>query len=208
MSVDLYSIIIPYVLFQPFVVIVSYRRSRTSVEEYGGNEDFAWKYDSSAIVIKVENMLVCCEKVCMRPVEMECILMVTDDLFWKFEQLLNGWFCTTCQLSKVLIALHFTPLLNRHNFATRITSFVSDCFDHSSATTEVLFLFSPLFRTYNYVIWLSWLSYCWVALVVCHFCAIQFYIIIRVRSEFSLVASCVLLKYTRTDDVNWWRDLI
>ena len=28
------------------------------------------------------------------------------------------------------------------------------------------------------------------------------YIIIRVRSAFSLVASCVLLKYTRTDDVN------
>ena len=34
------------------------------------------------------------------------------------------------------------------------------------------------------------------------------YIIIRVHSAFSLVASCVLLKYTRTDDVNWWRDLI
>ena len=32
--------------------------------------------------------------------------------------------------------------------------------------------------------------------------------IIRVRSAFSLVASCVLLKYTRTNDVNWWRDLI
>ena len=31
---------------------------------------------------------------------------------------------------------------------------------------------------------------------------ILFYIIIRVRSAFSLVASCVLLKYTRTDDVN------
>ena len=30
----------------------------------------------------------------------------------------------------------------------------------------------------------------------------RFYIIIRVRSVFSLVASCVLLKYTRTDDVN------
>ena len=28
------------------------------------------------------------------------------------------------------------------------------------------------------------------------------YIIIRVHSAFSLVASCVLLKYTRTDDVN------
>ena len=28
------------------------------------------------------------------------------------------------------------------------------------------------------------------------------YIIIRVHSVFSLVASCVLLKYTRTDDVN------
>ena len=28
------------------------------------------------------------------------------------------------------------------------------------------------------------------------------YIIIRVRSAFSLVASCALLKYTRTDDVN------
>jgi hypothetical protein len=25
------------------------------VEEYGGNEDFAWKFDSSAIVIKVKN---------------------------------------------------------------------------------------------------------------------------------------------------------
>ena len=31
---------------------------------------------------------------------------------------------------------------------------------------------------------------------------IIYYIIIRVRSAFSLVASCVLLKYTRTDDVN------
>ena len=31
---------------------------------------------------------------------------------------------------------------------------------------------------------------------------IVYYIIIRVRSAFSLVASCVLLKYTRTDDVN------
>ena len=31
---------------------------------------------------------------------------------------------------------------------------------------------------------------------------IYLYIIIRVRSAFSLVASCVLLKYTRTDDVN------
>ena len=30
----------------------------------------------------------------------------------------------------------------------------------------------------------------------------KFYIIIRVHSAFSLVASCVLLKYTRTDDVN------
>ena len=30
----------------------------------------------------------------------------------------------------------------------------------------------------------------------------RFYIIIRVRSVFLLVASCVLLKYTRTDDVN------
>ena len=30
----------------------------------------------------------------------------------------------------------------------------------------------------------------------------KFCIIIRVRSAFSLVASCVLLKYTRTDDVN------
>ena len=29
-----------------------------------------------------------------------------------------------------------------------------------------------------------------------------YYIIIRVHSAFSLVASCVLLKYTRTDDVN------
>ena len=28
------------------------------------------------------------------------------------------------------------------------------------------------------------------------------YTIIRVRSAFSLVAGCVLLKYTRTDDVN------
>ena len=28
------------------------------------------------------------------------------------------------------------------------------------------------------------------------------YTIIRVRSAFSLVATCVLLKYTRTDDVN------
>ena len=35
------------------------------------------------------------------------------------------------------------------------------------------------------------------------------YITIRVRSAFSLVASCVLLKYTRTDDVNWmaWSNL-
>ena len=31
---------------------------------------------------------------------------------------------------------------------------------------------------------------------------IQYYIIIRVHSAFSLVVSCVLLKYTRTDDVN------
>ena len=31
---------------------------------------------------------------------------------------------------------------------------------------------------------------------------ITIYIIIRVHSAFSLVASCVLLKYTRTDDVN------
>ena len=31
---------------------------------------------------------------------------------------------------------------------------------------------------------------------------IFFYIIIRVHSAFSLVASCVLLKNTRTDDVN------
>ena len=31
---------------------------------------------------------------------------------------------------------------------------------------------------------------------------ISFYIIIRVHSAFSLVASCVLLKYTRTADVN------
>ena len=31
---------------------------------------------------------------------------------------------------------------------------------------------------------------------------IHVYIIIRVHSAFSLVASCVLLKYTRTDDVN------
>ena len=30
---------------------------------------------------------------------------------------------------------------------------------------------------------------------------IGYYIIIRVHSAFSLVASCVLLKYTRTDDV-------
>ena len=29
-----------------------------------------------------------------------------------------------------------------------------------------------------------------------------YYIIIRVRSAFSLTASCVLLKYTHTDDVN------
>ena len=31
---------------------------------------------------------------------------------------------------------------------------------------------------------------------------IIYYIIIRVHSAFSLVASCVLLKYTRTDDVS------
>ena len=31
---------------------------------------------------------------------------------------------------------------------------------------------------------------------------ISVYMIIRVHSAFSLVASCVLLKYTRTDDVN------
>ena len=31
---------------------------------------------------------------------------------------------------------------------------------------------------------------------------ITYYTIIRVHSAFSLVASCVLLKYTRTDDVN------
>ena len=37
--------------------------------------------------------------------------------------------------------------------------------------------------------------------VVILYCII-YYIIIRVRSSFSLVASCVLLKYTRTDDVN------
>ena len=34
---------------------------------------------------------------------------------------------------------------------------------------------------------------------------IMHYIIIHVCSAFSLVASCVLLKYTRTDDVNGWR---
>ena len=34
------------------------------------------------------------------------------------------------------------------------------------------------------------------------FTVIAIYMIIRVRSAFSLVASCVLLKYTRTDDVN------
>ena len=34
------------------------------------------------------------------------------------------------------------------------------------------------------------------------------YIIICVHSAFSLVASCVLLKYRRTDEVNWWCDLI
>ena len=33
-------------------------------------------------------------------------------------------------------------------------------------------------------------------------CIYVIYIIIRVHSAFSLVASCVLLKYTRTDDVN------
>ena len=33
-------------------------------------------------------------------------------------------------------------------------------------------------------------------------CDICIYTIIRVHSAFSLVASCVLLKYTRTDDVN------
>ena len=38
--------------------------------------------------------------------------------------------------------------------------------------------------------------------------AIECYIIIRVRSAFSLVASCVFLKYTRTDDVNGWRQLM
>ena len=43
-----------------------------------------------------------------------------------------------------------------------------------------------------------------LVLIQCSFCIF----IIRVRSAFSLVASCVLLKYTRTDDVNWWRDLI
>ena len=32
-------------------------------------------------------------------------------------------------------------------------------------------------------------------------CGIGIYTIIRVDSAFSLVASCVLLKYTRTDDV-------
>ena len=37
--------------------------------------------------------------------------------------------------------------------------------------------------------------------VVILYCII-YYIIIRVRSAFSLVASCVLSKYTRTDDVN------
>ena len=31
---------------------------------------------------------------------------------------------------------------------------------------------------------------------------ITFYIIMPVRSAFSLVASCVLLKYTRMDDIN------
>ena len=35
-----------------------------------------------------------------------------------------------------------------------------------------------------------------------HGAFILFYIIIRVHSAFSLVASCVLLKYTRTDGVN------
>ena len=43
-----------------------------------------------------------------------------------------------------------------------------------------------------------------LVLIQCSFCIF----IIRVRSAFSLVMSCVLLKYTRTNDVNWWRDLI
>ena len=38
--------------------------------------------------------------------------------------------------------------------------------------------------------------------VINHLYTIIIYIIIRVHSAFSLVASCVLLKYTRTDDVN------
>ena len=32
--------------------------------------------------------------------------------------------------------------------------------------------------------------------------SILLYVMIRVHSAFSLVASCVLLKYTHTDDVN------
>ena len=40
-------------------MIVSYRRSKRSVKEYGGNEDFAWKFDSSAIVIKVQIVSYC-----------------------------------------------------------------------------------------------------------------------------------------------------
>ena len=41
----------------------------------------------------------------------------------------------------------------------------------------------------------QWLFRIWKVVMV-------IYIIIRVRSAFSLVASCVLLKYTRTDDVS------
>ena len=43
-----------------------------------------------------------------------------------------------------------------------------------------------------------------LVLIQCSFCIF----IIRVCSAFSLVASCVLLKYTRTNNVSWWRDLI
>ena len=48
----------------------------------------------------------------------------------------------------------------------------------------------------------SILSLCIAAIAVLLYVLYVIYTIIRVHSAFSLVASCVLLKYTRTDDVN------
>ena len=47
---------------------------------------------------------------------------------------------------------------------------------------------------------INYLHIVFISFLIIYF--ISIYIIIRVHSAFSLVVSCVLLKYTRTDDVN------